>query len=84
MRFQTNREYLARAIRLGFREIEVVDPNSPIVCRTGHRAYAWQPLDADSAIGPTDDATRIESHTQPSEREFGKLGSLRSLNPCFL
>jgi len=65
VRFQTNRDFLARAVRLGFAEVEVVDPTSPIVCRAGHRAYAWQPLDADSAIGPTEDVTRIESHLQP-------------------
>jgi hypothetical protein len=62
VRFQTNRDYLTRAIQLGFTEVEVVDPESPIVCRAGHRAYAWQPLSADSAIEPTDAVTRIESH----------------------
>ena len=65
VRFQSNREFLARAVRLGFREVEVVDPGSPIVCRSGPHAYAWQPLDADSAIGPADDVTRIESPLQP-------------------
>jgi hypothetical protein len=66
VRFQSNRDFLTRAIRLGFREIEIVDPTSPIVCRAGDRAYAWQPLDAESAIAPTEDATRIESHLHPS------------------
>ncbi len=65
VRFQTNRDFLARAVRLGFAEVEVVDPSSPIVCRSGRNAYAWQPLDADSAIAPTEDATRIESPLQP-------------------
>jgi hypothetical protein len=65
VRFQTGRDFLARAIRLGFGEVEVVDPSSPIVCRSGHHAYAWQPLDADSAIGPADDVTRIESPLHP-------------------
>ena len=65
VRFQTNRDFLARAVRLGFGEVEVVDPSSPIVCRSGHHAYAWQPLDADSAIGPTEDVTRIESPLHP-------------------
>ncbi len=66
VRFQTNREYLGRAVRLGFAEIEVVDPASPIVCRSGGRAYAWQPLDAGSAIGPADDVVRIESDPHPA------------------
>ncbi len=66
VRFQTNREFLGRAARLGFPGLEVVDPASPIVCRDGPRAYAWQPLDADSAIGPSDDAVRIESEPHPA------------------
>ena len=64
VRVQTNREYLARAARLGFAEVEVVDAESPIACRDDGRAYAWQPLDTDSAIGPADDVTRIESGSQ--------------------
>jgi hypothetical protein len=62
VRFQTNRDFLARAVRIGFREIEVVDANSPIVCRAGDRSYAWQPLDAESALAPNEEVTRIESH----------------------
>ncbi len=65
VRFQMHRDFLARAVRLGFAEVEVVDPGSPIVCRSGPHAYAWQPLAADSALGPTDNATRIESPLQP-------------------
>ena len=64
VRFQTNRDFLARAFRLDFAEVEVVDPASPLVCRAGRHAYAWQPLDAESAIGPAEGATRIESHLQ--------------------
>ena len=61
IRLQTNREILARAIRLGFAEVEVVDADNPLVCRDGRRILAWQPLSKDSAIGPVDDVTRIES-----------------------
>jgi hypothetical protein len=66
VRLQTNREPLARAIRLGFAEFEVVDADSPLVGRDDRRVLAWQPLAKDSAIGPADDATRIESGSQPS------------------
>jgi len=66
VRFQTNREFLGRAVRLGFAEIEVVDPATPIVCRSGGWAYAWQPLDAESAIGPADDVVRIQSDPHPA------------------
>ncbi len=64
VRFQSNREFLARAARLGFPGLDFVAPASPIVCRDGPRAYAWQPLDVESAIGPADDVVRIESDSQ--------------------
>jgi hypothetical protein len=64
VRLNTNRELLARAIRLGFAEVEVVDADTPLACRDERRVLAWQPLSNGSAIGPSDDATRIESGSQ--------------------
>lgn len=61
VRLNTNRELLNRAIRLGFSEIEIVDAESPIVCRDRDRIYCWQPLAKDSAIEPTDHVTQITS-----------------------
>jgi len=66
VRFQTNRELLARAIRLGCTDLEVSDADSPVVGRSGGRVFAWQPLSTDSAIGPSDDAVRIESGPGPA------------------
>jgi hypothetical protein len=65
VRLQTDRELLARAIRLGFAEVEVVDADTPLACRDDRRVLAWQPLSKDSAIGPSDDAIRIESDSRP-------------------
>ena len=61
VRLNTNREFLARAIRLGFSEVEIVDADSPVVLRDGHRVFCFQPLSKDSAIAPTDEVIRIES-----------------------
>ena len=61
---QTNREFLARAIRLGLGGLEVVDADTPLACRDDRRVLAWQPLEKGSAIGPADDMTRIESASQ--------------------
>ena len=61
VRLNTSRHYLARAVRLGFAEVQVVGPEDPVACRDGRRAYIWQPLSRESAIGPTDDAIRIDS-----------------------
>jgi hypothetical protein len=71
IRFSTNREFVGRAIRLGFTEFMVTDADSPIVCRDSRRAYGWQTLNKDSAIEPSDDVTRIESApatTHPTPR----------------
>jgi hypothetical protein len=56
-----NRVFLARALKLGFTEIEVSTAEAPLVCRDRLRTFAWQPLSEDSAIGPSDDVIRIES-----------------------
>ena len=61
VRLNTNRAFLARALRLGFTDIEIGAAEAPLVCRNGIRTYAWQPLSKDSAIEPSDDVTRIES-----------------------
>jgi hypothetical protein len=61
VRFNCNRAYLARAVRLGFGEIEIVDAKSPIVCRDRNRIFGWQPLSEESALEATDDVIRIES-----------------------
>ncbi len=61
LRLNTDRRYLARAIKLGFTELQVVGPKSPLVCRDERRAYVWMPLETDSAIGPCDEAIRIVS-----------------------
>ena len=66
VRFQTNRELLARAIRLGCGELEVADADSPVVGRSGGRIFAWQPLSKESAIGPSEGAVRIDSNPHPA------------------
>ncbi len=61
VQLNTSRHFLARAVRLGFAEVDVVGPEDPVACRDDRRAYLWQPLSRESAIGPSDDAVRIES-----------------------
>ncbi len=67
VRLNTNRAYLARAVRLGFGELCVSGPESPVLCRDDRKSFAWQPLSKEAAIEPVDDAVRIEStHTVPA------------------
>jgi hypothetical protein len=61
VRVNTNRVFLARAIRLGLTEFEIVDADSPVALRDRHRVFCFQPLAKEAAIAPSDDVTRIES-----------------------
>jgi hypothetical protein len=60
VRINMNRTFLSRALRLGFSELEIVDADSPIVCRAGDLVFCWQPLSKDEALAPSGDA-RVES-----------------------
>src|SRR5262249_19625868 len=66
VRLNTNRVFLARAARSGFGAIEIVDPETPIVCRAGRRTFAWQPLSKEAVLEPSDDVIRIESLSRPA------------------
>ena len=61
VRFVSNRQFLAHALRLGLTEFHVTRPDSPIVGRDKTRLFVWVPLDQSAAIPPKDDATRIDS-----------------------
>ena len=86
IRFQTNREFIGRAIRLGFNEIMITDADMPIVCRDGRRVYGWQTLNKDSVVEPSDDITRIASASStsrpaPNPEQLPKVRTPVSENP---
>jgi len=61
LRFVTNRQYLARAIKLGFRELCLYGNESPAQAVSDNRDYVWALLSADEAIKPNGKAVRIAS-----------------------
>jgi hypothetical protein len=61
VRVNINRTYLARALRLGIRELSFVDDKTAILGFDDTRQYVFMPLDPESAIPPAEDAIRIES-----------------------
>ena len=67
----TDRRFLERAVRLGFREVGFVSDEAPAVCRDGHRKYIWALLSQDGIAKPAPDAVRIESpqSTEPDSAE---------------
>ncbi|MBN8628666.1 MAG: hypothetical protein J0M17_24610 [Planctomycetes bacterium] len=46
----TNRNYLAHALRLGFRTLHSFGPEAPVLCADDRRRFLWCLLDAKSAI----------------------------------
>ena len=71
LRFQTNREFLVRALDLGFTEIGFVNAESPCVCTDGRRTFLWQPLDSQSALAAVAGVQRIESLSVTSPAAAG-------------
>ena len=63
LKVSSNRDFLKRAIRLGFREIYFRDVDAPAFCRTDRRAYVWALLGKDAVLKPDATAIRIESPT---------------------
>jgi len=61
LRINTNRTYLARALSLGFRDVHIFRPESPVLCQDAHRTYVWALLTPEDAFQPSADAIRIES-----------------------
>jgi hypothetical protein len=61
IRFNTNREFLARAMKLGFRDVHLTGPEAPEFCCDRNRQYLWMLLGKDGAIESSPEAIRIES-----------------------
>ncbi len=76
--FNTNRQFLAKAITLGFEEVFIFDPKQPVLCQDQHRRFVWALLEPGEAIKTSKDAIRIESPgkeaavTQPKRRRREK------------
>jgi hypothetical protein len=51
VKFVTDRQYLARALKLGFDSFQVLGPGRPVACRDGRRTYLWMTLDQ-TAVPP--------------------------------
>ena len=61
MRVNTNRKFLARAVKLGLNELCLYSPKVPAMCRDDRRAYVWALLNPDSIVAPADNVIRITS-----------------------
>jgi hypothetical protein len=58
-RVSTDRQYLRRALRLGFTELQVTKADAPVCCRDRSRCYLWVPLDPATTMPADADVQRI-------------------------
>jgi hypothetical protein len=80
-RVNTSRQFVARALRLGFRQFLFFGDASPLLAVDGPRQYLWMPLAAEDAAAPSADAIRIlsseASHSGNGSRRSGRLAKHR-------
>ena len=81
IRLNMNRKFLARALKLGFRELLVYGNAVPVLCQDECRQYVWALLEPDSSIKPAADAIRIESPAAGSEIHTNPTPTKRNLPP---
>jgi hypothetical protein len=56
-----DRHYLQRAVKLGFRQLQLGGAGRPLLCQDDTRTYVFMPLDGDKALPPCGDALRLSS-----------------------
>jgi hypothetical protein len=81
VRLCTDRQYLVRAVKLGFDQVDVPAADKPLVCRDDRRTYVWMPLEKAAAIPPGPDVQRINSAQSPPSPTAPEPESKRSEDP---
>jgi hypothetical protein len=61
IRYAVNRGYVARAVHLGFSEIQFDGADKPAMCQDDHRKYIFVGLGKDAAIAPSNNELRLAS-----------------------
>ncbi|HPM85367.1 MAG TPA: hypothetical protein PLF81_31915 [Candidatus Anammoximicrobium sp.] len=74
----SNREYLLRALRLGFRDVHFCGREQPVLCDDGRRQLVWALLSPDSPIPSSPDLIRIASIQRQADDTSGHPQPKRS------
>lgn len=74
----TNRRFVERALKLGFRSVCLFGPDSPALCVDEHRRFLWALLDKGSAIPRHHDPQRIDA---PSRIDVGNGATIITTKP---
>jgi hypothetical protein len=67
IRVNTNRNYLSRAVGLGFCDVRFFGTEVPAQCQDERRTYVWALLGEEGAVAPSGQAVRIESTDRQKE-----------------
>ncbi len=76
----TNRDYLLRALRLGFRQFAFQSPHAPVVCSEELRHYVWAVLSPEDAIEAGDVAQEL-SASAGVQQHNGRTASRSEARP---
>ena len=68
----SNREYLLRALRLGFRDVHFYGREQPVLCDDGRRQLVWALLNPEPAIPSSPDLIRISSIQRQADDASGQ------------
>ncbi|MCY2987617.1 MAG: hypothetical protein NTY19_07100 [Planctomycetota bacterium] len=68
----SNREYLLRALRLGFRDVHLYGRDQPVLCDDGRRQYVFALLNPESPIPSRPDLIRIASIQRQTDDASGR------------
>jgi hypothetical protein len=72
-RFAVSRELLGRAVRLGFRTLQITDGDSPILAEANLRQYVFMPLGKKGSLAGSPDAVRIVTTETESPPSFSSI-----------
>lgn len=78
VQLNTNRRFVERALKLGFRSVCLFGPDSPAMSVDEHRRFLWALLDKKSAIPRHDDPQRIDA---PSRVDIGNSARIVTTKP---
>jgi hypothetical protein len=87
LRISTNRTFLERALRFGFRELHLIAPETPACCRDDRRAYVWALLEPEETTPADADTLRVESpadraeSVKPSPQQNRRRSSMSTSQP---
>lgn len=65
LRYAANRNYVARALALGFTDVQFSNADSPALCQDDRRKYIFIGLGKKAALEPSDNELRLSSDAEP-------------------